>query len=80
MRVPRSHFVPDEPAIRRGDLVSSRLEARFGSYGNTVQVHPGDHGVVTSVGSDGEIECLFQGRLTWWVEDELEVLEAADDA
>ena len=78
MRFKESPF--RDPPIRVGDLVSPKIPAKFGSYGNTVQVSPGDHGIVTSVISDSEIECVFCGRPTWWSEDELELVEVFEDA
>ena len=80
MRVPKAHFIPEEPTILKGDLVSSKISAKFGSYGNTVQVRPSDHGIVINVIGINEIECLFHGRLTWWAEDEIEAPEVFDDA
>lgn len=74
MRFKESPF--RDPPIRVGDLVSPKIDAKFGAHGSTVQVSPSDHGIVTSVISDSEIECLFHSRPTWWSADELEVVES----
>jgi hypothetical protein len=64
-----------DPPISVGDLVTPKIYAKFGSYsGSTIQVSPSDHGIVTSVISDAEIECVFCGQPTWWQVDELEVV------
>jgi hypothetical protein len=63
--------------IKVGDLVSPKIPAKFGSHGTMVQVLPEDHGIVTCILDDAEIECLFHNRHTWWSADELEVLQYA---
>lgn len=76
MRVARSHFIPEEPTIRRGNLVRPKFLAKFGTGGgNWIQVGPGDLGIVVKVVNVAEVECLFRGRPTWWAEEELEVMD-----
>ena len=78
MKVGRAHrHQQAHRQIKVGDLVSPKISAKFGSYGSTVHVLPEDHGIVTRILDDAEIECLFHNRPTWWHADELEVLQYA---